>query len=120
METIKSYTSLEQSKKLAEFLPIESADMEYIFLKKDNSPIGTVPFVKDNCKVENSAFDYDYNRISCWSLTALLATLPNYYIANNGIDGIAIWSMDINPNKYDNLIDACYELILKLHDNNLL
>ena len=28
MATIKSYTSLEQSKKLAEILPIESADMK--------------------------------------------------------------------------------------------
>lgn len=29
MATIKSYTDLEQSKKLAEILPIESADMHY-------------------------------------------------------------------------------------------
>jgi len=27
---MKSYTDIEQSKKLAEFLPIESADMAYI------------------------------------------------------------------------------------------
>lgn len=29
MATIKSYTDLEQSKKLAEILPLESADMHY-------------------------------------------------------------------------------------------
>ena len=29
METIKSYTDIEQSKKLAEILPLDSADMYY-------------------------------------------------------------------------------------------
>lgn len=29
MATIKAYTDLEQSKKLAEILPVESADMYY-------------------------------------------------------------------------------------------
>ena len=37
MATIKSYTSLEQSKQLAEFLPIKSADMyyQYVLPKSD-------------------------------------------------------------------------------------
>ena len=38
MATIKSFTSLEQSRKLAEILPIESADMyyQYVLPKSDN------------------------------------------------------------------------------------
>lgn len=31
---MKSYTDLEQSHKLAEILPLESADMYYLYLKK--------------------------------------------------------------------------------------
>ena len=41
---MKAYTDINQSKKLAEILPIESADMEYMFLKKDGSKVSNVPF----------------------------------------------------------------------------
>jgi hypothetical protein len=34
MATIKAYTDLSQSERLKEILPSESADMEYMFLKK--------------------------------------------------------------------------------------
>lgn len=67
MATIKSYTDLEQSKKLAEILPLESADMCYprdaFAAHYDKEPI---------CH---------YNGIGlacpCWSLTALLKLIPN-------------------------------------------
>ena len=134
---LKSYTTVEQSKKLAEFLTNDTADMEYIFLKKDNSPIGNVPFVKDDCEIENSAFDYDYNRIPCWSIAALLDAIPQEifdgaYIINitEGRDNRWVLTYDHYTNRNhsyyglssgaDNLIDACYELILKLHEQNLL
>ena len=56
-------TSIEQSKKLISLgLDSSTADMEYISLKEDNHPIGSVPFVKDDSEVENSAFDSLYNR----------------------------------------------------------
>ena len=35
---MKSYTDLEQSKKLSEILPIESADMVYIKHSSSNNP----------------------------------------------------------------------------------
>ena len=38
MATIRAYTTIEQSKKLAEILPLESADMCYIKHSSSNNP----------------------------------------------------------------------------------
>ena len=73
---MKSYTDLEQSKRLAEILPLESADMEYMFLKKDNSKVSNVPFVKDDDEPEWPD-DGSYDFIPCWSLAALFTVLQN-------------------------------------------
>lgn len=65
MATIKSYTDLEQSKKLAEMLTLESADMRY-------SPLGDNmhPWVWTDTFIEKNA-------IPCWSLAALILILPD-------------------------------------------
>jgi hypothetical protein len=141
---MKAYTDLDQSKKLAEILPLESADMEYMFLKKDNSMVSEVPFVKDGYEEP----DCSYNMVHCWSLTALLAILPNeiltderfechyqidirkydggdkttlYQIAygnNRGFSGS--WHDMINTGEKESLIDACYDMIIELKEMNLL
>lgn len=126
---MKSYTDLEQSKKLAEILLLESADMEFMFLKKDNSMVGRVPFVKDGYEEP----DCGYNIVPCWSLAALLNVLPNRVT----IDGYC-WFLSLGKKRIsylgymtydgqlhisvesDNLIDACYEMIIKLKELNLL
>ena len=59
---MKSYTDLEQSKKLAEFLPLETADMYYWC--GEDLRIGS-----------HKAMDLDYD-IPCWSLAALFNMLP--------------------------------------------
>ena len=66
MATIKSYTDLEQSKKLAEILPLESADMYWYLATKDNP---------------RAMFNEGYNEygdfeLPCWSLAALIGVLP--------------------------------------------
>ena len=129
---MKAYTDLEQSKKLAIFLTPDSADMEYLTIKKTGSFIGTVPFVKDDSEVENSAYSHTYNRIACWSLAALLSVLPTFDDRNAEFckdirydkwhvyyHGTATLSV-IDTERYDNLIDAAYEMIIKLHKLNLL
>ena len=60
MKTLKSYTDIEQSKKLAKILPIESADMRY-------SPPGDNmhPWIWTDTFIEKNA-------VPCWSLTSLL------------------------------------------------
>ena len=128
MATIKSYTDIEQSKKLAEILPLESADMEYLAIKENGALVGAVPFVKDDSEVEDSAYSHIYDRIACWSLAALLSFLPDgtdiikeeadteneKYMCTVGVKDDIISTFGNNP------IDACVAMIEKLHELNLL
>ena len=123
---MKSYTDLEQSKKLAEILPLESADIEYMFLKKDGSKVSNVPFVKDEFEEHECCYTF----IPCWSLAALFGVLPTiddkfepqlhrsldkYRCTYEGEeDSSGLWRVADNP------IDACYDIILKLHELNIL
>lgn len=126
MATIKSFTSLEQSKKLAEFLPIESADMYWDLLSKDKY-----------AKVNNIGNCLGRTCVYAWSLAALINIIPQElfdgeYIINitEGIDNKWIITYDHYENRNhsfyglsagaDNLVDACYEMIIKLHEQNLL
>ena len=116
---MKSFTDLNQSKKLAEILPIESADMEYMFLKKDGSEVSTVQFVKDGFEEPECCYIF----IPCWSLVALMDVLdrgalfktPQGWACQSYIEFKAI-----TGNYYSNPVDACYEMLLKLHELNLL
>jgi hypothetical protein len=136
---MKSYTDLEQSKKLAEILPLESADMEYLAIKENGALVGTVPFAKDDSEVEDSAYSYTYDRISCWSLAALLDVLPNNENISTNLSrgGYRIstleytnsWFVDYEDEtdglnncvtSADNPVDACVTMIEKLNELNLL
>lgn len=124
---MKSYTDLEQSKKLAEILPIESADMCYL------SEESLVPKVIYNGMVFfNSEEERPTNVILCWSLAALLELLPkrieivdNVYELSIYLYGIYYWNT-INGNlcfeskDKDNFVDTCYEAIVFLHEQKLL
>ena len=116
---MKSYTDLDQSKKLAEILPLESADMrydEYISYIDGTPKVGYKKGVTDG--------------IPCWSLAALLDVLPcklQLVLAINDFQGerkekYVIGSVE--HDKYDcyadNPIDACYEMVLKLHEQKIL
>lgn len=113
---MKSYTDEKQSRKLAEILPLESADMYYF---DDN---GGEP----NFKVRNGiTYYYDSEDfLSCWSLSALLSVLPEIQ------GGKPIIALDDNyityphmsdlHTKADNLVDACYEVIIKLYELKML
>lgn len=119
MATIKSYTDLEQSKELAEILPLESADMYYpwyIEEDRDNIKSGhriSIPSVGN--------FIHKVNILPCWSLAALLGVLPNGIGLFKTVDGeFYCLSNDYMTNNYDSPIEACYELILRLSELNLL
>ena len=113
MATIKSYSDLQQSKKLAEILPIESADMYWYLAIKGNPRV---------------AFNEGYNEygdfeLPCWSLVALLSVLP---------EGTRLLKSAINDTYhcdcpkgnidkwFDNPIDACVAMIEKLHEHKML
>ena len=135
---MKSYTDINQSKKLAEILPIESADMCFAndgtSIKIDANPFNVRKLMWKNVQL-----------IPCWSLAALLDVLPTDYIIHKHYF-LEISKMGDNAKPYevryfrfredweganfgrithisytsDNLIDACYEMIVKLHEQKLL
>ena len=122
---MKAYTDLSQSKKLAEILPLESADMYYPN-RIDILYQGALPI---EYKHGNPLLSQE---IATWSLSALLSVLPNsIYDNTNEFSQLEITKKSVayihgttNGIKLgalkDNLVDACYEMILKLHKLNLL
>ena len=126
---MKSYTDLEQSKKLAEFLPIESTDMIWI-LANPNLPMIKAIAYKDS---EKSKY---YEILPAWSLTALLNVLPVscddeqhcLSLINHNPNEKTEWLCAYEDDKgnlmmecyADNQIDACVAMIEKLHEQNLL
>ena len=123
MATIKSYTDISQSKKLAEILPIESADMYY-------EP--SVGFRTEPSEAKFGDIKYAHPRsIRCWSLAALLGVLPKIgaeepmvrklYYANEPKERyICEYSLTNITGEYDNPVDACVAMIEKLNELNLL
>lgn len=129
MVTIKSYTDIEQSKKLVEILPLESADMYYS--KHDTIYADTL---YDSCDIH---FFHIRGYTPCWSLAALIEEIPEII---NFEDDENDYALEIlkesglyylsygNPLENDkleieaqeNFVDACYELVLKLNELNLL
>ena len=60
---MKNYTDIKQSKKLAEILPLESADMHWQYIEEDNGQLQWFCFPKD--------FSINqHNTVSAWSLAA--------------------------------------------------
>lgn len=122
MATIKSYTSLEQSRKLAEILSIESADMHWQYIEEDNGQLQWFCFPKD--------FSINqHNMVSAWSLTALLGVLPFPVLYMEMLGGMILWSCEchfmetdevVKMEHYDNPVDACVAMIEQLHELNLL
>ena len=119
MATIKAFTDLQQSKKLAEILPLESADMR----------IGN--YVGESGKVDGTNIHYYPEGesfgapqiIKAWSLAALLSVLPDYTLQTN-TDGTVFVVCDSKKpmvsDAYNNPVDACYEMIIHLHELKIL
>ena len=120
---MKSYTDLEQSKKLAEFLPLESADMSWV--EKGN--VKRTWYDAENRRI-TTKYEKKYY-IPCWSLAALLSLMPKIGYEKPFIDlspdldseEVAIYYPKDSPYIVeDNLVDACYKMILKLHELEML
>lgn len=114
MGTIKSYTDLEQSKKLAEILPLESADMGYLW---NGTSFCEYP-------VSNQTIFNRIENIPCWSFAALLNVLPEIQGGKPIIvlddNYITYPHMSKLHTKADNLVDACVAMIIRLNELNLL
>jgi len=123
MATIKSYTDLPQSKVLAEILSPESADMCYKCIEDDPYDVVLRPFSEWREEYKGLLVNKEVDVVPCWSLAALLAILHDYTLQTN-TDGTAFVVCDSKKpmisDAYDNSVDACVEMILKLKENNLL
>ena len=129
MATIKSYTDLEQSKKLAEILPLESADMHWTkdfdgSWFPDLSEFKSVKIPKYVDKVEE-------HLLPCWSLASLLSVFPilddRSPVTSKTFDKkyrvlyhSTAYEKAILTIDYDNPIDACVAMIEKLHELKML
>lgn len=129
MTTIKSYTDISQSKKLAGILPHESADCFWDY--DDLQKYHRINWFEEGYD-KDSQLRTNENNVCAWSLAALLELLPkkleiedNVYELSVYLYGLDYWNM-FNGNlcfgskDKDNLVDACYEMILKLNELNLL
>jgi len=120
MATIKAYTDIEQSRKLAEMLPLESADMYYFTIIR-NYPYSQGK-IKTIAKIMDGSFSSDYDT-PCWSLAALFGVLPNdtsllYF--DDAYQMVYDKKPYVISNKFDNPVDACYEVIIKLYELKML
>lgn len=127
MATIKSYTDIEQSRKLAEILPLESADMlwGYYYNGKNHCIPNIRPFRDGRNEIPKCY-------IPAWSLAALLSVLPDNYVdANDTIyhpnlmktkDGryMVIYNVSQYTSLCNNPVDACVQMIERLLELNLL
>jgi len=113
---IKSYTDIEQSRKLAEILPLESADMYWRSLNL-NGHISWTSHIK---RLEPSLYDFEHYA-PCWSLAALLDILPNENMLVKTTDGeYYCLAKDVMTKHYGNPVDACMAMIEKLHELKML
>lgn len=122
MATIKSYTDLEQSKKLADILTLESADMKWFFWKEEIDAHKTPTFGYSKTAAE-SYKDTEAVYLACWSLSALLGVLPDYTLQTNTDGTVFVVCESKKPmisDSYDNPVDACMAMIENLHELKLL
>lgn len=105
----KICTSIEQSQKLVELgIDVNTADIIYNVFDESYIRHGT---------------PIDKYHTPAWSLAALLCVLPKgTRLLKSATDDT--YHCDCPKgnidNWYDNSVDACYEMILKLHESNLL
>ena len=131
MATIKNYTDLEQSRKLAEILPIESADQTWARIAITGANLD-VPEELQYRHNGDMPFQY-YSGIGtpCWSLASLVGVLPDELEDNHFLtlqkekNEYCCCYEDINGNSFrhtfaDNPVDACVGMVEKLNELNLL
>ena len=113
---MKNCTDFSQAEELSNgILPKSSADMYY-----------TPPLVKGFTEylvqpIRKLPIDWEVEQaIPCWSLTALINVLPSLTLDTSDNHYCRVSTMNRSSEWYDNPVDACYELILKLHKRDLL
>ena len=142
---MKTATDLEQSKRLAEILPVESADMHYVRKTHDcdgNVVNGTWSCPKyGNPNSEHASYIVQnfssYEKLPCWSLAALIEVVKEHDdytldICFGGYEGekyVREWcytyEQDIPPyndilSHAEDAVDAMVDLIVKLQEKEII
>ena len=145
---MKSYTDIGQSKKLADFLPLETADGFWEFHTEWGSDgdkwEGYEDYPNAEPYLEYTRYENEWREekqdMPCWSLASLLSVLPFHIIVDNKIYAFSmVKGLDKNGETYaikyaifntanyfhltdfyNNPIDACYKMVIKLHAQKLL
>lgn len=132
---MKSYTDISQSKTLSKILPPESADMYYKYSLPKSDKIIHTPEIGnpiDSLKWYNEGYTFRGKRepitlseycIPCWSLAALLYVLPKGHSLGKRTNGkyyVCMTRVKHDVIEYDNPVDACVDMIEKLHKLNML
>lgn len=125
---MKSYTDIEQSKKLAKILPIESADMYWRSLNIN----GHISWSSHVRGLEPPIYDLEHY-IPAWSLAALLDILSekSHSIDEDGAVSLGSYKniewncglinvADLEASTSLNPVDACVEMIIKLNELKML
>lgn len=131
MATIKSFTSLEQSKVLANILSHETADMWWLYVTSQGKHIAMMyeePDPRYLARMES--YGIKDAAIRCWSLAALVGVVEidkseicfdcygEKYRVNIHYQTLGSFCQD--NELYESKIDALFAMIIKLHKRNLL
>ena len=117
---MKSYTDLEQSKGLAEILPLESADCFWDY--DDMLKYHRINWFEDGYN-KDSQLRLNENNVPCWSLTALLSVIPNYKLSGEHNCHTCTADTSFGTETvgwFDDPVDACVAMIEKLHNLKML
>jgi hypothetical protein len=113
MATVKAYTDIIQSKKLAEILPIESADIYYQAYYDSKNNLRYIPRF-------SSTFVPFKVDIPAWTFITLFEILPSATLDSSNDHHYRLHCMERFTEWHDNAIDACCEMIIKLHELKML
>lgn len=122
---MKAYTSLEQGRKLAEILPIESADGTWKRVVIAGANLGVPKELQYLHDGDMPFVFYSGVGIPSWSLAALLDIIPYPTLGKHANEtwSCASWVEKVNPyfvEGCDSPINACCEMILKLNEEKIL
>jgi hypothetical protein len=113
---MKNYTDIEQSKRLAEILPPESADNVIVSIG-DREGVKTVVMPKETFDTIRTPFSDIRKIIPCWSFSALLRLIPNFNMFKRTIE-CKIETTNHLIDKACDPIDAAFEMVCWLRENN--
>ena len=116
---MKAFTDIEQSRKLAEILPIESADMKYPYF--GDGQYGETAQVGEPIEFSGG------KDIPCWSLSALIELMDECRMERTPLDQSGVFTHSFvddyfNIRTYEeyDIVDAAVEMITKLKEKGLL